>query len=101
MKHKELIRDPKVDKIIKSVFDYFNFDLFLLEDSLKTNEVVMAKYICFKLLKEQFHLSSTKIGRIFNRDHSTVLYGIKTLSWDMKYNKELLNIYQKFLLELF
>jgi chromosomal replication initiation ATPase DnaA len=43
----------------------------------RIHDYVYARQACFFAL-QKVGLSSTQIGRLMNRDHSTVLYGIRT-----------------------
>lgn len=44
----------------------------------RPRELVEARHIAFYLMRKLTGLTLTQIGEIFNRDHSTVIYGIET-----------------------
>jgi len=43
----------------------------------KLRDIVFARQEAMAVIDKRFSLGSIEIGRIFNRDHTTVLYGIK------------------------
>jgi len=43
----------------------------------KTNEAVFARYHCFVLMKKHLPMNLSEIGRVFDRDHSTVISGME------------------------
>jgi len=48
-----------------------------LKSELRTTELAEARYILFFILVKQKKLTLAAAGRMVNRDHSSVLYGIK------------------------
>ena len=71
-----------------------------LEDFRKTSRkqyLVHQRYYLMWFLKENTKLSFTKIGLMFNRDHATVIYGIKchhnlTITGDKVYRDNIRDI---------
>ena len=47
----------------------------------RTKDIVRARNIIHNILNEKYKMSLTDIGKIFNQDHTTVLYSIQ-----MKFN---------------
>jgi len=47
-------------------------------------DVSFARQVSFYLCKEILDISLQKIGQVFGRDHTTVLYGVKKIEKDMK-----------------
>ncbi len=45
----------------------------------RNHQVVLKRFACFAYLSGINYSTITGIGRMFNRDHATVLYGIKQL----------------------
>ncbi|MCD8049097.1 MAG: chromosomal replication initiator protein DnaA [Clostridia bacterium] len=54
-------------------------------------DVSFARQVSFYLCKEILNISLQKIGQVFGRDHTTVLYGIKRIEKDMKTDEILRN----------
>lgn len=48
-----------------------------LKSTKRTRDVAWPRQDCFLRLREHTNLSLTQIGRMFSRDHTTVLYGIR------------------------
>lgn len=56
----------------------------------------VCRYILWLHLRKQGY-STTKIGKIFNRDHSTISAGLKTIrEWTESNNKYVGNLYKLF-----
>ncbi len=58
-----------------------NIEIYIDEHDLKSSsrkrEKVYARYYLMVILQRHFKLSSLRIGSMFNRDHSSVLHGIR------------------------
>jgi len=57
------------------------------------NYVVARQYAIYQVYRQLHPLGYTlmEIGKLFNRDHSTVLYSVKQISSGIKYNDFLIN----------
>jgi hypothetical protein len=66
--------------ILKDVSIKTNISVDVMKGKSRKREVVEARQLFFKRAKEITNLSLSKIGSRLNRDHSTVLYGIKTVN---------------------
>lgn len=67
-----------VDYIIAKVANHFKFEIWQLKGTSRKFEVTKARYIAIYEIRRSTTLSSIKIGKIFNRDHSTILYALDT-----------------------
>jgi chromosomal replication initiator protein len=56
---------------------YFNIPLHVLQSPARTKEIAAARFIAFQLLYSTIKLSKARIGKIFNRDHATVISGLR------------------------
>tara|TARA_B100001057_G_scaffold20991_2_gene19431 strand:- start:1171 stop:1569 length:399 start_codon:yes stop_codon:yes gene_type:complete len=82
----------KFTEIQKYVNEHFKLDI---TKKTRIKNYVEARYIYFKLCQdfgETRTLSS--IGQSINKDHATVLHGLKTISDWMLYDQKLLNDYE-------
>ena len=61
-----------------------HIELDLTNKSRKTN-YVFGRWLAFKLTRKLTSYSLSNIGRLYNADHSTVLYGLK--QFDIMYNQ--------------
>ncbi|WP_158674017.1 helix-turn-helix domain-containing protein [Pedobacter sp. KBW01] len=64
------------DEIIQGVCNALEVDYESLASKNRSDENVEARFIIFKLLREHTDLSLKSVGALFNRDHSTVTYGV-------------------------
>ena len=70
---------PSLDKIVRRICCVFNVGLVELRSPRRDSEVAMARQAIYYWAWRMTGLSSTQIGRrLGNRDHTTVLYGVKT-----------------------
>lgn len=72
-------------KIITRVCDYYKVDIEDIFSRNRKKECAFARHLCMYILKERNGLSLSRIATLFNRDHTSVIYGI---------NKILANIQQ-------
>lgn len=70
---------PSLDKIVRRFCNVFNVSLVELRSPRRDSEVAMARQAIYYWAWRMTGLSSTQIGRrMGNRDHTTVLYGVRT-----------------------
>jgi len=67
-------------EIINGVCNALQVDYHDLKSRNRSNENAEARFIIFQLLRQHTHLSFKAIGELFNRDHSTAMYGVETFS---------------------
>jgi chromosomal replication initiator protein len=82
--------DLNLDKITKAISLYFKIPIADLKSKSRIKEVANARhiamYLSYKLLKTNY----SEIGKFFgNRDHSTVLIGVRKISTAIKTNHSL------------
>lgn len=65
-----------VDKIFLSVYKKYGFKREELEGSRRTKELANARHITIYLIRQITEMSLPNIGKIFNRDHTTVMASI-------------------------
>lgn len=57
-------------------------------------EFSIARWFYCKLAREHTDMTTKSIGKYIDRDHSTVVYALKTLPFELQYNKELQTKYE-------
>lgn len=70
----------------------------------RVKDIVSARYMTFAAFRERTHMSLSDIGSVFNKDHATVLHGVKQVSnlsetdklYEKKYNELLRQTYVTF-----
>ena len=79
---------PSPDSIINATANYFNMTAADLTGVNRTKGVTEARQISMYLIRTLTNLSLPDIGKIFNRNHSTVLVSIRKIESQMeKYEK--------------
>ncbi len=70
---------PRLDKIVHRFCRVFNVSITEIRSPRRDSEVSMARQAIYYWAWRVTELSSSQIGRrLGNRDHTTVLYGIRT-----------------------
>lgn len=67
----------RVKKLAEIVADRRDISVGLLFSKDRTQYVAESRFIVFYLARKFVRISSTELGLIFNRDHGTVLIGLK------------------------
>lgn len=67
-------------KVLHLVSHYCEISVDVLKSVLKTREVVEARQIAMVLIKNNSVITWQRLGKLFKRDHATVIYAIKTVS---------------------
>lgn len=58
----------------------------------------MARWIYIKIAREHTALPLKSIGEVINRDHTTVLHGLKNIDFELSYNSDLQTKYERALI---
>ncbi len=73
-----------IDKIFRMVSEHFEVPLSEVKGRRRTREVVQARHMVVYLLSKMVDLPSTNIAKLFEQDHSSILYAINTLESKVK-----------------
>lgn len=73
--------------IVEYCARFYNLSPEKFYSTSQKKDVSFARQVSFYLCKEILDLSLQKIGQVFGRDHTTVLYGIKKIEKDMENDK--------------
>ncbi|WBP84022.1 helix-turn-helix domain-containing protein [Mycoplasmopsis edwardii] len=65
------------DLIIKKVSSYYKVSTREIIGKTRKKEIVIARHICIILMDNLLNMSSTEIGKVLNKDHTTVLNALK------------------------
>lgn len=63
--------------VISAACESFKITIQALLSKSRDRGLVRVRNICFYVIKNKLNLSLKEIGKIFNRDHTTVIHGIK------------------------
>ncbi|WP_027121529.1 helix-turn-helix domain-containing protein [Mycoplasma leonicaptivi] len=79
--NEEIKKDRNItnDRILKTVSSYYKISLREILGKTRRKDIVIARHVCFYLLDDILNLSPTEIGRILNKDHSTVIVALKKI----------------------
>ena len=80
---------PTPEAIIEETAKYYNFSAQELTGKSRVSPIVNARQIAMYLIKQLTNLSGPEIGKLFNRDNSTVLYSIDQVAEKIPRSKEL------------
>ena len=72
--------------ILFAVARYYGVSADDLKGKSRQKQIVEPRQIAMYLLREEAHLSTPEIGRLLNRDHTTVLHGVKQVVSDMAHD---------------
>lgn len=67
----------KIDDILDAMSQASELDVERLTENTRRQIVVTCRDLMFLYISNNLEWTTTKIGEVFNRDHSTVLHGIK------------------------
>ena len=68
-----------VDKIFSSVFQKYGVSKEDLISAKRSKDIALARHITIFLIREVTEMSLPNIGKIFNRDHTTVINSIENI----------------------
>lgn len=74
--------------VVRKVSEYYGVDLNEVFSSSRSLSVAHSRQVCYYVLNTIFHFSTPRIGRMFNRDHSTVVHGINNISKKIMIDEE-------------
>ena len=68
-----------VEKIFSSMYQKYGVKKEELISTKRTKEIALARHITIYIIREVTEMSLPNIGKIFNRDHSTIISSIETI----------------------
>jgi chromosomal replication initiator protein len=74
------------ETILLAVSRYYAVSLEALKGRSRHREVVVPRQVAMYLLKEDARLSAPDVGRLIQRDHTTVLHGVNAVANDIARN---------------
>ncbi len=68
----------KLNRIVNEVAEAWNVDAFMVSGQLQQPFIVQPRFAAMWLARRLMpHLSLTQLGRLFDRDHTSVRYGLR------------------------
>ena len=65
------------DELIHHVAKAFGIEKNLIPGKARTKDVMLARQVCMYLLCQELGMSTTAVGKLLKKDHTTVIYGIQ------------------------
>jgi len=69
--------------IIEATCRVFKITKQALLSKCRDRYLVRARNICITVIKDKLHMALTDIGKLFNRDHTTVIHALRTVENDL------------------
>jgi chromosomal replication initiation ATPase DnaA len=86
---------PITARIIEIVAEVTECPRHLIYSPTKDADVVYARFFAYHLIREHTQFSYPRIGRVLERDHSTIMHGQRRFSEWMKADNETRGLYQQ------
>ena len=85
------IRKQRNDQIANNIIQSICFDRDVTKTEVvgkrKFKELVEARYLSIYMIKTKTDMTLKEIGKIFNRDHATIIYAVESIKDTMSYDK--------------
>ena len=82
---------PTPSLIISEVCQYYGIEEQVLRSTLKNKNTAEARQVAMYLIRTMTNLSLPEIGREFDRDHTTVMHGLKKVEQTLQNSASPLN----------
>lgn len=86
---------PVIRAFVKQVEKEFDIPSGSIFSNYRGRMVVDLRKCIFSTIYDQLKISTTVLGQIFSKDHSSVVLSIKSLKDEMPFNKGLENCFRK------
>lgn len=80
---------PTPELILDAVSNFYCVPKDKLMSSSRASEITIARQIAFYLMREMADMSTTEIGKFFNKDHTTAMHGIEKITRLMEVNRDI------------
>ncbi len=79
------------DAIKEKVSLYYNIRINDLSSKKRNHSITLPRHVCIYLCRQLTNMSLPEIGKVFNRNHTTVLYSCRTIEDKVKKDKDFLD----------
>lgn len=87
--------EANADRVILAVSQILDVPKKVMLSKLREREAVFARNMCYYIYKHYFGMKLVAIAKKFNRDHTTVIYGLTAFEQDVDYIKSYGEKYQQ------
>jgi len=91
---------PHIDVILKTIAHAFDCCVGELKGKERTARIVTPRLVAYYLMRRLTGLSYPELGRIFDRDHTTIMNGCKRIEHRLMTEVALTQIVMKLAIEL-
>lgn len=85
-----MINSVRISAIIHTICAFKEVDEVDLKSPKRFRPLAEGRYLCFHFLRENNLGTFSGIGRMFNRDHTSVMHGVKTIA-DLRHSDGVFN----------
>ena len=96
IKLKEVSRIKSGDKIIDKSLPYFDLARKQLLSRRRSTDLVKARFFIMFYLRSELNLRVTEIGLLFEKDHTSVIHGVKRISEELRIYSEVREDYENY-----
>jgi len=89
LQSEEQARRPKPDAVIAAVAEAYDLTIPVLLGKRRDQEIVVPRQLTMFLLRDRCRLNLNHIGRLTDRDHATVIWGIEKIARLLETDREL------------
>jgi len=78
------MKDPITTNIIlNTVSKYFDVPVAKIMSKSRYSKLVMARQVAQYLMRNQLHMNYSELGRVFERDHTSIIHSVKYINEQM------------------
>ena len=88
----ERARRPSAEKILQEVSAYYNVDAEKVKGKARSKDVAFPRQMAMYMMRQLSQMSMPDIGKFFDRDHTTVLYGLERVETSLREDPQLQNV---------
>lgn len=81
--------ESKAAGVIADVCEVYNVTLEVLKGKSRLSKIVEARQVCHYILHRKMGIKCTAVGKMFNKDHATVLHSAAKIQMFMEYEDDL------------
>ncbi len=89
LKVKEVREHADYQNFLKTVANHFHISYEDLMSHVRKKEFALARHVAMFILKEKADLNLVKVGEIFSRDHTSVIYAVARVKEQLTADREL------------
>ena len=88
----ERARRPSAEKILQEVSAYYNVEADKVKGKARSKDVAFPRQMSMYMMRQLSQMSMPDIGKFFDRDHTTVLYGLDRIETALREDPQLQNV---------